>query len=180
MHTSPTENQSNQEYRGGGHDMIRFDESVCRNLDVSSRREWLETNGIGGYASSTVSGINTRRYHGLLTAATQPPVSRMVLLSKIEETLVLGARRIDLGCNRYPGVIHPEGYLYLKEFRLDPFPISVFEVDGLEVEKSVFLVHGENTVVIHYELRGPARDGCFLELHPLIAFRDHHSTTHEN
>ena len=69
--------------------MSQFDESVCRNLDVASRREWLETNGIGGFASSTITGLNTRRYHGLLVAATKPPVGRMVLLSKLEETLIV-------------------------------------------------------------------------------------------
>jgi predicted glycogen debranching enzyme len=160
--------------------MIRFDASVCRNLDVSSRREWLETNGIGGFASSTVSGMNTRRYHGFLIAATQPPVGRMVLLSKMEETLVIGGRRIDLGCNRYPGVIHPQGHLLLKEFRRDPFPTFVFEIDGFELEKSVFMVHGENMVVIQYEFRGSVPDGSLIELRPLIAFRDYHGTTHEN
>jgi glycogen debranching enzyme len=65
--------------------MIQFDESICHNLDVACRREWLETNGIGGFASSTVVGLNTRRYHGLLFAATKPPVGRMVLLAKVEE-----------------------------------------------------------------------------------------------
>ena len=89
--------------------MIQFDESVCRNLDAASRREWLETNGIGGFASSTITGLNTRRYHGLLVAATKPPVGRMVLLSKMEETLVIDGRRFELSCNRYPGVIHPAG-----------------------------------------------------------------------
>ena len=73
--------------------MSQFDESVCRNLDVASRREWLETNGIGGFASSTIMGMNTRRYHGLLVAATKPPVGRMVLLSKLEETLIVEGRR---------------------------------------------------------------------------------------
>jgi predicted glycogen debranching enzyme len=159
--------------------MIRFDAPLCRNLEEASRREWLETNGIGGYASSTIMGLNTRRYHGLLVAATNPPVGRMVLLSKIEETLVAGGRRYELSVNRYPGAIHPRGYMLLKEFRLDPFPAFVYEADGLELEKTVFLVHGENTTVIQYELRGPAAD-CQLELRPLIAFRDYHSTTHEN
>ena len=160
--------------------MSRFDESVCRNLEVACRREWLETNGIGGFASSTITGLNTRRYHGLLVAATRPPVGRMVLLSKLEETLVVGDRRIELASNRYPGVTHPQGYLYLKEFRQDPFPVFVYEVDGLELEKSVFLVHGENTAVIQYELRGNPPGACTLELRPLIAFRDYHNTTHEN
>ena len=160
--------------------MSQFDESVCRNLDVAIHREWLETNGIGGFASSTITGLNTRRYHGLLVAATKPPVGRMVLLSKLEETLIVEGRRFDLSCNRYPGVIHPQGHMYLKQFRQDPFPVFVYEVDGLELEKSVFMVHGENTTVVQYELRGAPQGDCTLELRPLIAFRDYHSTTHEN
>ncbi len=160
--------------------MISFDESVCRNLDVSSRREWLETNGIGGFASSTVAGMNTRRYHGLLVAATHPPAGRMVLLSKFEETLVVNGRRYDLSCNRYPGVVHPQGYLHLKEFQLSPVPTWLYEFDGIELEKSIFLVQGENTVVVQYEARGAAAGECYLEIRPLIAFRDYHSTTHEN
>jgi predicted glycogen debranching enzyme len=160
--------------------MSRFEQSVCRNLDVASRREWMETNGIGGFASSTITGMNTRRYHGLLVAATKPPVGRMVLLSKMEETLVIDGRRFDLSCNRYPGVVHPQGHMYLKQFRQDPFPVFLYEMDGLELEKSVFMVHGENTIVIQYELRGPVKGPCTLELRPLIAFRDYHSTTHEN
>jgi predicted glycogen debranching enzyme len=97
--------------------LIQFDESVCRNFDIASRREWLETNGIGGFAFSTIAGLNTRRYHGLLVAATKPPLGRMVLLSKLEEVLVVDGRRYELSANRYPGVIHPQGYLYLKQFR---------------------------------------------------------------
>jgi predicted glycogen debranching enzyme len=163
--------------------MIRLDETICRNLDLASRREWLETNGIGGFASSTITGMNTRRYHGLLVAATRPPLGRMVLLSKIEETLVIGGRRVELASNRYPGVVHPQGHLHLKEFRRDPFPVFVYEAEGALLEKSVFMVHGENSTVIQYELRSPSGvlpAGCVLELRPLIAFRDYHSTTHEN
>ena len=159
--------------------MIRIDASVCRNLEFACRREWLETNGIGGFASSTITGLNTRRYHGLLVAATQPPTGRMVLLSKVEETLIVDGRRFDLSCNRYPGVVHPQGHLYLKQFRQDPFPVFVYEVDGLELEKRVFMVYRENTTAIQYELRGTA-GACTLELRPLIAFRDYHGTTHEN
>src|SRR2546423_5284675 len=147
--------------------MIQFNKEICGDLDVASRREWLETNGIGGFASSTIVGLNTRRYHGLLVAATKPPVGRMLLLSKLEETLIVGGRRFELSCNRYPGVIHPQGHMYLKQFRQDPFPIFVYEVEGLELEKSVFMVHGENTTVVQYELRGAAKGDCVLELRPL-------------
>ena len=72
--------------------MISIDRTICNDLQEAKKREWLETNGLGGFASSTLAGINTRRYHGLLMAATQPPTGRMLLLSKLEETLVLGDR----------------------------------------------------------------------------------------
>ncbi len=142
--------------------------------------EWLETNGLGGFASSTVPGMNTRRYHGLLTAATRPPVGRVLLLSKLEEVLVVNGDRYELSVNQYPGVIHPAGHRYLCEFRLDPMPTFRYAAGGVEIEKRVFMVHGENTVVIEYELLSCPAEGCTLELRPLIAFRDYHGTTHRN
>jgi predicted glycogen debranching enzyme len=160
--------------------MIRFNETICRDLNTSAKREWLETNGLGGFASSTLSGINTRRYHGLLIAATKPPVGRMVLLSKVEEALMIDGRRFELSANRYPGVVHPQGYQYLKEFRQDPFPVFVYQVGEVELEKSIFIVHGENTTVVQYAVRGAGAAQCSLELRPLIAFRDYHNTTHAN
>ncbi|HYL12292.1 MAG TPA: amylo-alpha-1,6-glucosidase [Terriglobales bacterium] len=161
--------------------MIRFGQDLCSNLDAALRREWLETNGIGGFASSTVNGVNTRRYHGLLVAATKPPVGRYVLLSKLEETLVIDGRPFDLGTNRYPGVVHPQGFRYLKQFRLEPFPVFTFEVEGIEIEKTVFMVQGENTTVVQYDIKNAQKSNVVhLELRPLIAFRDYHSLTHEN
>jgi predicted glycogen debranching enzyme len=103
--------------------MIRSKRKTCGDLEAALHREWLETNGLGGFASSTIIGLNTRRYHGLLVAATKPPVARFVLLSKLEETLFIDGNRFDLSANRYPGVVHPQGFRYLKEFRLDPFPV---------------------------------------------------------
>src|SRR6516225_10812211 len=123
--------------------MIRFGREVCRDLSASTKREWLETNGIGGFASSTATGMNTRRYHGLLVAATNPPVGRMVLLSKLEETAIVNGRRYELSANRYPGVVHPQGYRYLKSFQLDPYPVFIYDLDGGELEKSLFMVDGE-------------------------------------
>jgi predicted glycogen debranching enzyme len=162
--------------------MIEFGREICEDLAEALQREWLETNGLGGFASSTIIGLNTRRYHALLTAATNPPVGRMVLLSKLEETLVINGERFDLSTNRYSHIVHPQGYQYLKSFRLDPFPIFTFEVAGVEIEKSVFLVYGENTVVVQYTVCKKKRsvNDCRLEVRPLIAFRDFHSTTHEN
>ncbi len=165
--------------------MIRFDEGTCRNLEEAVTREWLETNGLGGYSSSTIAGLNTRRYHGLLVAATKPPVGRAVILSKLEETLVIDGQAFDLSANQYPGAIHPRGYQYQTGFRLDPFPVFTYEVAGILIEKSIFMLHGENTTVIQYKLRKTAHcplptAHCSFELRPLIAFRDYHSMGHEN
>ena len=164
--------------------MIQFGRETWSDLETALRREWLETNGLGGFASSTIVGLNTRRYHGLLVAATKPPVGRSVLLSKFEETLWIDGSRFDLSANRYPGIIHPQGFHYLKQFRLDPFPVFTYEVEGIEIEKSVFMIHGENSTVIHYQLTKNTRPGVpknlRLEIRPLIAFRDYHGTTHEN
>src|SRR5947207_2227256 len=158
--------------------MIEMDQESCRNLERALSHEWLETNGIGGFASSTITGLNTRRYHGLLTAATKPPVGRIVLLSKLEETLVIGDRRYELSANQYPGTIHPRGFDYQTGFRLDPWPVFSYEVEGALLEKSVLMVHGQNTTVVHYQIN--ASDSALtaqirLEVRPLIAFRDYHS-----
>lgn len=161
--------------------MIQFDQESCRDLDLALTREWLETNGIGGFCSSTFSGLNTRRYHGLLTAAIKPPVGRFVLLSKLEETLVIDGRRYELSANQYPDVIHPQGYKYQIGFRLDPFPTFTYCVEGVTLQKSVFMVQGENTTVVQYQILDSQLPGsASLEVRPLIAFRDYHATTHEN
>lgn len=164
--------------------MIEIDQESCRNLESAVSREWLETNGIGGFSSSTITGLNTRRYHGLLTAATKPPVGRLVLLSKLEETLIIDGRRYELSANQYPGVVHPKGFKYQTGFRLDPFPVFTYEVEGVRLEKRVFMVQNENTTVVQYEVPAHPEDRTVvpivLEIRPLLAFRDYHSTTHEN
>ena len=90
-----------------------------------SGKEWLVTNSLGGYASSTLSGANTRRYHGMFVPAMHPPTGRMVIVSKIEETLITPRGSwTDLSSNTYPGVIHPQGYRYLTQFDRLPVPTS--------------------------------------------------------
>jgi len=161
--------------------MFEFDRESCRDLSVALTREWLETNGIGGFSSSTIVGLNTRRYHGLLTAATKPPVGRFVLLSKLEETLVIDGRRYELSANQYPGVVHPQGFNYQSGFRLDPFPVFTYEVEDVRLTKTVLMVEGENTIVVQYafdDISGHTHQELKLEVRPLIAFRDYHSTTH--
>ncbi len=168
--------------------MIKFAQGTIRDLNASTSREWLETNCLGGFSSSTIIGLNTRRYHGLLTAATNPPVGRKVLLSKFEEALIIDGRRYDLSANQYPGTVHPQGFQLQTGFRLDPFPIFTYLVEGIEIEKSVFMVQGENTTVVQYHFcfdENAANSSLLtaslsFEIRPLIAFRDYHSTTQEN
>ena len=106
--------------------MISFGLEICPNLEAATQREWLETNGLGGFASSTLIGLNTRCYHGLLTAALPSPVGRYVLLSKLEETLIVHGERFELSANQDVGALHPQGYRYLTRFRLDPFPVFTY------------------------------------------------------
>jgi predicted glycogen debranching enzyme len=159
--------------------MISFDSDICADLSAAAGKEWLETNGLGGYASSTICGMNTRRYHALLVASLRPPTDRLVLLSKFEETLVLGGERFDFSTNQYPQIVHPQGYRYLQSFRLDPFPIFTFRLRDFLLEKTVLMLRGENTTVVRYRLLAPAHTRATLELRPLVAFRDYHSLGRE-
>lgn len=160
--------------------MINFDAEACQNLETALGREWLETNNLGGFASSTITGANTRRYHGLLTAALRPPTGRVVLLSKFEETLILDGERFDISTNLYqPDVIHPRGFEQQVSFRLDPFPVFTYQVGDVRIEKIVFMPHGENTTVVRYRVQAPNVGVASLEIRPLIAFRDYHSLRRE-
>lgn len=165
--------------------MIKFDSEICKNYENASSREWLETNGVGGYASSTISGANTRRYHALLTAATRPPLGRITMLSKFEETVTIGDQSYELSSNQYHDKVFPEGCKNLKSFRLDPFPIWTYEIGGIEIEKSIFMVHEANTTVCQWQIAGNGRRTAdsgqiTLELKPLLSFCDYHHLQHED
>jgi predicted glycogen debranching enzyme len=158
--------------------MIAFDRDICTNFGVATQKEWIETNGLGGYASSTITGINTRGYHGLLIAATKPPLQRMLLLSKIEETFIIGNKRYEISSNQYPNAIYPEGYKYLDSFQLDPFPTFRYIIDDTIIEKTIFMLHGENVTFINYRLL-ESNQNVIAELRPLVACRDFHGRMHE-
>lgn len=166
--------------------MIQLGSHICTDFAASSSREWIETNGIGGYASGTVAGTGSRRYHGLLVAATNPPLGRVILLSRFDEALVVDGERIEISCNKYPDVVHPQGYKHLTSFRLDPFPRWTYEVGGIEIERSIFMVHGENTTVCRWKITDRSESprigdlNCRLEIRPLVAFRDHHHLRRED
>jgi len=158
--------------------MIEIKESYCKNFDFATSLEWLETNGLGGFAMGTVSGAPTRRYHSYLTAALTPPVVRRALVAKIEETLEVDGETFDLSANQYPGTIYPQGYKFLKSFRLDPFPIWTFECGNAVVEKRLFMVNGRNATAVRYRLLSAARGNrpkARLRLRPLLSCKDFHS-----
>ncbi len=158
---------------------ILYDRASGADPEETFRTEWLEANGLGGYASSTVAGAHSRRYHGLLVAATRPPAGRMVLLSKLDETIVVDGERYDLGCNRFPGAIHPRGADHLASFRRDLFPVFEYEAGGVRLRKTIACVHGENTTIVFWEALGAERP-FVLELRPFVAFRDHHRLAQAN
>lgn len=159
---------------------IMIDAITCKDFSKSSHLEWLETNGLGSFASGTVSGANTRRYHGLLVASLHPPVDRFVTLSKVEETFLHGDQRFELGANQFPFTVSPNGYAFIQKFQLSPLPRWTFDLDGLLLEKSLFMVHGENTTVIRYRLLNPGNNFAVLAVRPFVAFRDYHSLTSQN
>ena len=155
--------------------MLSFDRQICTGFEAASSREWLETNGIGGFASGTISGANTRRYHGLLTAATRPPLGRITVLSKYEETVEIDGRQFELSSNRYLSGVNPEGFRYIEDFRLDPFPVWTYIVEGVELEKRVFMVHGSNATVCRWHIVKSGEHAVTLSVRPLLSFVDYHS-----
>jgi predicted glycogen debranching enzyme len=158
--------------------MLTKDKSPLSNYWEATQHEWLETNGLGGWSGSTIIGTNTRRYHGLLVAAKVPPAERVVLLSKLDEAILFDDKRIELGTNQYQGeAIQPAGHLHLVSFTKDLFPHWEYEVDGILLKKTISMIHGENTVVITYQLL-KAPGTLSLELLPLIAARGYHSLNH--
>ncbi len=147
--------------------------------ESGTSREWLVANGLGGYASSTAVGANTRAYHGLLIAALSPPTDRRLLLSSLDEEV----NGFSLGNHQYPGAIHPQGFRMLQEFRLDPLPHFHYRAGEFLVEKTVFMVYGENTTVIRYNVQGVGKNGeskngeSKIRLIPLVHCRSFHAAS---
>ncbi|MEO5907253.1 MAG: glycogen debranching enzyme N-terminal domain-containing protein, partial [Saprospiraceae bacterium] len=151
---------------------------INSSFESVSSKEWIVTNGIGGYASSSICGANTRRYHGLLVASFNPPTDRRVIISKVEETITVHDEEFFISSNQYPDVIHPHGYQWLRSFQRDPMPCAVFASENFSISKTVFMIYGSNTTVIEYVNNG---DTSFkLSLNPLCVYRDYHHLFQEN
>lgn len=157
---------------------LKKDKSFLQNFNQAAACEYLETNGLGGWSSSSITGAHTRRYHGLFVAAINPPTDRIVLLSKLDETIVAGESRYELGCNLYNGdVVHPQGNQHLGSFIKDFFPVWTYEVNGIRLKKTICMIHGENTLVIKYEVL-KANSHFTMEFLPLVAARGYHELGH--
>ncbi len=134
--------------------MVEFGREVCGDLAAAERLEWLVTNGLGGYASGTVAGLLTRRYHGLLVAALAPPLGRTLLVAKLDETVAYDGERFPLCTNRWSGgVVDPHGYRHIEHFRLEgTTPVWRFACADALLDKRVWMRHGENTTYVRYDV----------------------------
>jgi predicted glycogen debranching enzyme len=148
-------------------ELLRFEDAI--------RKEWLITNGLGGYASSTALGINTRKYHGLLVAAVHPPGNRTVCLAKLDEELSLDNKLYLLGANEFYGAIFPQGYMFLNEFSVSPFPKFSYKVRDVSIQKTVFMPNKRNATVVIYHVFNRSSFEAKLKITPLLTCRHFHS-----
>ena len=166
--------------------MLDFGREVCGNLDLVAKREWLVTNGIGGYASGTIANLLTRRYHGLLMAALKPPLGRTLLVAKIDETAEYdgiypkSGHYYPLFANRWgngPGVTEPDGYNHLNRFHLEgTTPVWTYGFANGLLEKRIWMQPGANTTYVQYRL-ARATGPMLLQAKIFANYRDYHSTT---
>jgi predicted glycogen debranching enzyme len=127
--------------------MLSIAAAALRDFDRATSLEWLDTNGLGGWASSSVCFANTRRYHGMLVTASRTRAERTVVIAKLDETV----NGVELGCNQYVGAIHPRGFELLQRFDRWIFPVWEYLV-GVRIRKTVGCPRGENTTIVRYEI----------------------------
>jgi predicted glycogen debranching enzyme len=144
-------------------------------LDEAFQKEWLVTNGLGGYASSTVLGVNTRKYHGLLVAALRPPSDRTVCLAKLDEDLIVEDSVFRLGANEFQNRFFPNGYVFLKDFQIAPFPKYVYVAGNVTIEKTLFMPRGKNAVAATYKFTNGNAFDIKARIFPLLTCRRFHS-----
>ena len=165
---------------------LQVGRDICADMNASLDHEWLVTNGIGGYASGAISGATTRCYHGLLVASLHPPVERTVMVTKVDEELLLpDGRSFSLGVNEYQGgVIDPRGNVHLESVTLEGDIVCfVYRLtETLTLEKRIWMEYGQNTTYVQYMLRGVVEIGqgntpVTLTLVPFCLYRDYHAVT---
>jgi predicted glycogen debranching enzyme len=158
--------------------MIDFGRDICNNFTSAVEREWLVTNGIGGYAAGTVAGVLTRRYHGLLFAALNPPSKRVLLLAKLDEMVTYGGKDYPLFANHWRDQnVEPRGYHNIERFCLEgTTPVWHFSLADALLEKRLWMQPGSNTTYIHYELRRASLP-LTMQIKALVNYRSHHANT---
>ena len=156
-----------------------IDSRRCQDLEQALSLEWLETNGRGGYASGTVAGANTRRYHALLLVARHPPVDRVVLVNHVEEFVESGGRTFPLSTNLYHDAVHPEGYQYCEEFSADPWPTWRYAGHGISLVRELLCPQGRDLVILRWRLLDEASSPVVLRVRPMLSGRDFHATQRE-
>lgn len=158
--------------------MIRFGREITGELDPSMRREWIVSNGIGGYAMGTPAGVRTRRYHSILTAALQPPAVRTLLVAGLDTWVEIDGRKHPLCTHEWAaGVLLPDGYRHLETFRLDGLiPTWTWTLGDICIVQRLWMAHGKNTTYITYEYVRGSRE-ITLQPIPLCTYRDHHHAT---
>ena len=147
-------------------------------LENGLKKEWLITNGIGGYSSSTIIGVNTRKYHGLLIAPLMPPGDRQVILSKLDESIVIGEKEYNLYTNMCKNYIS-DGYKNQIEFQKEFVPIFTYEVEGIIIKKYICMDYGKNTVAVYYNIKNTDKK-VKMKLAPVVNFRGFHTTNNED
>lgn len=148
------------------------------NLENGLSKEWLITNGIGGYSSSTIIGANTRKYHGLLVAPLTPPARRFLVLSKLDESIEINGKKHDLYTNVCKEYIS-RGYEYQEEFGKDYVPVFKYKIGVVEITKIICMQYGKNTVGVYYKIKN-GDNKSKLTLAPIINFRDFHTVNSEH
>ena len=156
---------------------IHIGPEILSDFDKAIRRELIVTNGLGGYASSTILGINTRKYHGLLVAAFNPPTDRRVLLTKLDEEIGIENKTYFIGSNEFRNEIDPEGYRFLSSFALEPFPVYKYSVNRVQLQKTIFMPRGKNATIVIYEVSNPSESEALIRISPLVNSRHFHSVT---
>lgn len=144
-------------------------------FEKALKQDWIVTNGLGGYSSSTILGINTRKYHGLLVAPLNPPENRHLILSKVDESFESGGQEYPIYSNIGKDYIS-KGYQYLKAFEKEYIPIFTYEVDGAIIKKYICMEYGKNTVCVLYNIKNNEKRTKF-KIAPIVNFRDFHTTT---
>ncbi len=163
-----------------GGQVLIFSRNELGIFDQGMNKQWIAANGLGGYASSTILGANTSKYHGLLFASLRPPGERTLLLAKLDEEVIIQGDTYLLGSNQTGTGIYPAGYNHLQSFELRPYPVYTFAIKDVILEKVVFMVREENITIVRYTVYTGNKTPVKCKVTPFVNCRHYHHTTRKN